>query len=101
MVLKRLNIQLAVHLVDDVLDPPFHPASAVDNPTATEQSFENSKDKLDRVQIRGVRRQVDVVEVVVAEVVSCLARVVDPGVVHHMGDFAVPDFRVVVGKRIE
>ena len=41
------------------------------------------------------------VDVVVAEAVLCVAGVVDPGIVHHKGDFAVPDFRVVVRKRSE
>ena len=99
MVVKRLNVQLAVHLICDVIDSPLHLAFAVDNPTTPEPFYENTKDKLDLVQFGGVRRQVDVV--VVAEVVSGVARLVDPGVVHHKGDFAVPDFWAVVGKRMD
>ena len=52
MVVERLDIEILVHLVDDVLDPPFHLALAVDNSTAPVPPFDNTKDELDRVQFR-------------------------------------------------
>ena len=101
MVIKRLNIKILVHLIDDVLDPPFHLAFTVGNPTAPVPPFENPKDQLNRVQFRGVRRQEDVVDVVVMEEGCCCAGMMDPGVVHHKADFSIPDGWEVVSKRLK
>ena len=101
MVVKRLNVQIFVHLINDVLDPPFHLALAVGNSTLPVPPFENPKDKLDQVQFRGVRRQEDVADVVVAEEGLCDTGMMDPGVVHHKADFSIPDNWAGVRKRFK
>ena len=63
MVVERLDIEISVHLVDDALDPPFHPAFVADNSTSPVPGLENSKDVLDRVQFWRVGREEDVADV--------------------------------------
>ena len=50
VVVKILNVEFIVHLVDDDLDPAFHLASSVDNSTSSVPSLEHTKDVLDGVQ---------------------------------------------------
>ena len=71
MVIKGQNVEILIHLLNDVLDPAFHLAFAVDNSTSPVPGIENTKAVLNRVQFRGVRRQEDVLDVLFVEELRC------------------------------
>ena len=61
------NVQVLVHRQNDVLDASLQLGSVLDDTKAPTAALQNAKDVLDWVEVRGVGRHVDVVDVVFTE----------------------------------
>ena len=98
VVVESLNVQVLVHVVNNNVDPAYDLTTTVGDSTTPIPGLENSKDILNRVQIGGVWREVDVVNVVLAEEVLGDPGVMDTSIVHDKAHFTVSDSLEVVVK---